>query len=188
MKINSEMEKLTQPTCRIYIGEWRKKMAGSSIFFIKVFQFIAWDSTWLYVCGSMCTRREIHCKMYDSFVTRTPINESLTHTGTKLAGGWLGWIHDEVQAINFIWVSPKLSSTTFWNICTHTDTWRQTDAHSRRHTHSHSLSVSLDGISRIYFCLLINQIYPYPHRFCWSIPNDLRLRLFDVVFHVCVYI
>lgn len=56
------MEKLTQSEFRIYIGEWEKKMAGSSIFYKSVFfQFIfcSWDSTWLYACGYVHEERII---------------------------------------------------------------------------------------------------------------------------------
>lgn len=71
------------------------------------------------------------------------MNHTLTHTHTKLAGGWLGWIHDEVQAINFIWDSN--SPLPFLNICTHIHTQRdrQTDSCTHTCTVSVSLLVSL---------------------------------------------
>lgn len=130
-------------------------MAESSLFFIKVFQFI------LYVCGYVHKQGKIHCKMYDSFVTRTPINEShtLMHTHahsrarTKLAGGWLGWIHDEVQAINFIWVSQTLQYHFLKHLYAHRLTWRQTDAHSRRHTLTFTFRIPWWNISHLFLLL-----------------------------------
>lgn len=82
---------------------------------------------------------------------------SCTHTHTrartKLAGGWLGWIHNEVQAINFIWVSQTLQYHFLKHLYAHRLTWRQTDAHSRRHTLTFTFRIPWWNISHLFLQL-----------------------------------
>lgn len=87
IKINIAMEKLTrrQSAC-IYIGKWIKNGRVSQ-FFLKSFCVCGFKMT-MFVCGYVHTARIIAKYIYESFVTRTPINESHTLVHT-LARNWL---------------------------------------------------------------------------------------------------